>query len=119
MAGRRTRERFNAPKQFVVPDPGNGGAIAPGASGICSLVSTGAETRTVAAPEHFGQELTLAMQTDGGDIVVTFSAAFNAAGNTTMTFADVMDVATLISIWNGANLRWRICCNDGVALSTP
>lgn len=114
---RNRRKDFNNPHAFVVTDPGTGGAIPPGASGICSLVSAGAETRALAAPSEVGLELCLAMQTDGGAITLTVSAAFNAAGNTIITFNDPMDIAILRSIWNGANLRWRLCCNDGVDLS--
>ena len=55
----------------VIADPGNAGAITVTESGHCPIVTTGAETRTLAAPSYAGQLLSLAMKTDGGDCVVT------------------------------------------------
>lgn len=105
-------------KPSEVGDPGNGGAIPVDAPGFVNLVTAGAETRTLAAPSFQGQVLQLDFQTDGGDCVVTASAAVNQTGNNTLTFADAGDQLLLIAGRSGANLRWRVVANDGVALST-
>src|ERR1041385_1100637 len=80
----------------LVLDPGDAGAIPVSQSGICNLTSAGAETRTLAVPGFAGQRLTLCMDTDGGDIVVTAAQAFNQAGNTTITFDTAGDVVDLV-----------------------
>lgn len=101
-----------------IPDPGNGGAIARVQSGYVLIVTAGAETRTLAAPLFIGQRLLLIMQTDGGDAVLTVSAAVNATGNNTLTFNDAGDNIELVGSISGTTLRWTIAFNDGVSLST-
>lgn len=101
-----------------VADPGNAGAIGVDASGTVQLVTGGAETRTLAAPSFLGQTLCLNLKTDGGDCVVTCATAVNQTGNNKLTLADAGDEITLKAVYNGANLRWRVVSNDGVALAT-
>lgn len=104
--------------EYSMIDPGNGKAIVPDRQhAMVHFKTTAAETRTVPAPTKEGLRLTLAMQVDGGDCVVTASAAVNQAGNTILTFADAGDVCTLLSIALGSSYAWRIVENDGVALS--
>ena len=102
----------------VLTDPGDAGAI-PVTEGwaICSLVTGGAETRTLADPQRAGQRMTLGFKTDGGDCVITAASPVNQAGNTVMTFADVGDILELVAIEDGSDIEWRIVGNDGVALS--
>lgn len=103
----------------AIADPGASGAIPVTTSGTCSLVSAGAETRTLAAPTFVGQRLTLGFAIDGGDIVVTGANAVNQTGNNTLTFADAGDLIVLEAILIGTSTRaWRVVANDGVALST-
>ena len=97
----------------VIADPGDAGAVPITSSGYCPMVSTGAETRTVAAPTFAGQELMLEMKTDGGDIVVTFANAYDEDGHTTMTFDDAGDMARFTAIYVGSNLRWRVNAQVG------
>lgn len=101
----------------LITDPGNTGAIPVTASGTCNLVTAGAETRTLAAPTKAGQMLCLNFQTDGGDCVITCATGVNQAGNTSLTFADAGDNLVLIAGRSGANLRWRVVCNDGITLA--
>ena len=103
---------------IAITDPGDAGAISVQTSGYVSLVSGGAETRTMAAPLFIGQEIQLDFKTDGGDCVVTISTAVNQTGNNTLTFADAGDQVVLRAGQSGTNLRWREQSNDGVALST-
>lgn len=102
----------------AITDPGDAGAIPVTYSGYCPIVTAGAETRTLAAPSHAGQELLLYMKTDGGNAVITAAAAINAAGNNTITFADVTDSLLLRAVESGASLVWRVVSSDGAALST-
>ncbi len=114
----------NAAKDLVnagydILDGGNASAIASPAiqGGVVALVTAGAETRTLANPERAGLVITLCLQTDGGDCVVTAASAINQAGNTVMTLADAGDEITLKSIRSGSSFVYRVVSNDGVALS--
>lgn len=101
-----------------IADPGDGGAIPVNFAGYVNLVTAGAETRTIAAPQFVGQELQLNFITDGGDCVITVATFVNQTGNNTLTFADAGDVLILRAKQSGANLRWTVLHNDGIALST-
>jgi predicted RecA/RadA family phage recombinase len=106
------------PTSNAITDPGASGAIPVTDSGYCPLVSTGAQTRTLAAPTYAGQQLLLCMKTDGGDITLTCATGLNQTGNNTAVFNDAGDMLLLIAVYNGTNLRWRVVANDTVALST-
>lgn len=102
----------------VITDPGTGAAIPVRQSGVC-CITTGAsgQTNTLAAPTFKGQIITLVLDTDGGgDRVVTVSAAFNQAGNTTITLNDAGDTISLIGATIAGALRWRLINNDGCTL---
>ncbi len=101
-----------------IADPGNAGAIAVTASGVCNITTTGAETRTLAAPTFQGQRLNLSMTVDGGDAVLTVASAINQTGNNTITFNDAGDHVELVAVLIAAALRWRLVVNDGATLST-
>ncbi len=106
------------PATNEIDDPGDGEAIPVAASGTIMLVSADAETRTLADPSFVGQELTLTMLTDGGDIVITAASPVNQTGNDTLTFGAVRDTIKLVAIEATASNEWQIAYNDGVALST-
>lgn len=99
------------------PDPGNAGKLPRDQVCMISLVTTGAETRTLADPVREGIVLQLNFLTDGGDCVVTADSAINAATNTIMTFADAGDYIMLVSRKFGTGYRWVVAANDGTALS--
>jgi hypothetical protein len=101
-----------------VADPGNAGAIAVTANGVCNLTSAGAETRTLAIPTFVGQLLTLCLDTDGGDCVVTVASSVNQTGNNTITFNDAGDSVTLVGRTVGGTRKWVLLSNDGTTLST-
>ena len=97
-------------------DPGDGGEIAPVASlQYVSLVTGGAETRTLADPVAPGQRLILGFKTDNGDCVITADSAINQSGNTIMTFADAGDLVELIAVEVGSAFQWRVAANDGMS----
>ena len=102
----------------AIADPGNAGAIPVTKSGYCPLVTAGAETRTLAAPDFIGQELLLYLKTDGGDCVVTCTTTINETGNNTITFDNTGEAISLLAVEEGANLRWRCAVADGARPTT-
>ena len=102
----------------TIVDPGNAGAIPVTQSGHVDLVTAGAETRTLAAPSAAGQVMAVSFKTRVGNCVVTCATGFNGTGNNTATFDTAGDLLTLLAIYVGANLRWRVMANDGVTLAT-
>lgn len=99
-------------------DPGDAGALPVTRSATVAITTGGAETRTLAIPAVPGIELTLSLDVDGGDCVITAAAAVNQTGNNTLTMADAGDEITLRAVRKAAALVWRVVSNDGVALST-
>ena len=104
------------PLTVAITDPGNAGAIPVTNSGYVPIVTAGAETRTLAAPNHAGEMISIAMKTDGGDCVITCATGINQAANTTITLNDAGDSILLVAIYVGSNLRWRVVVNDGCTL---
>ena len=102
----------------LIADPGNAGAIPVTDTGHCEIVTTGAETRTLAAPTYLGQMLLLSMKTDGGDAVIAVATAVNQTGNNRITMNDAADSILLVAVASGTNIRWRVACNDGCTLAT-
>ena len=109
MSHRIHSDLFRVPKDM--PDPGNGGTIRVTEDlQICEMVSTGAETRTLAAPTKSGIRFVLRLMTDGGDVVVTTPNGFNHAGESKATFNDASDLLNLISVetTTRGTFRWQI-----------
>ncbi len=95
-------------------DPGAGGRIEPfGDLQICELVTSGAETRTLADPTQAGIRFTLRLKTDGGDCTVTTVNGLDVDGNTQAVFADVGDLLELISVSHTTGYRWEVLVNTG------
>lgn len=102
----------------AITDPGNAGAIpVTNPTGRVAIVTTGAQTRTLAVPTIIGQRLLIYMKTDGGDCVITVAAAINASGNTVITLNDAGDGIELVAVESGSNLRWVVGFNSGCTLS--
>jgi hypothetical protein len=102
----------------LIADPGNAGAIPVTDTGHCEIVTSGAETRTLAAPTYLGQMLLLSMKTDGGDAVIAVATGINQTGNNRITMNDAADSILLVAVASGTNIRWRVACNDGCTLAT-
>jgi len=100
-----------------IADPGNGGAIPVTDTGECQIVTTGAETRTLAAPTYVGQMLLISFKTKGGNCVITCATGVNQSGNTTITLDTAGDAVLLVAKQNGSNIRWSVVMNDGASLS--
>lgn len=97
-------------------DPGHGDAYLP------LTVGSGVETRTLAAPDGASLVLCMCLRTDGGGtIAVTVGAptAFDASGNTILTFGELGDYCELRSIETAVGtFVWRLRSNVGMALSS-
>ena len=88
---------YQGPKKLA--DPGDGATIrVVDDLSICEMVSTAAQTRTLADPTKPGIRFTLRLLTDGGDIKVYAAQGFNVALETSATFADAGDTLELISV---------------------
>ncbi len=101
-----------------ISDPGDGEAIPVTQTGVCAITTEGAETRTIADPNSLGIRLTITLDVDGGDCVVTAATAINVTGNDTITFADAGDTLDLVATQVGGAKVWRVSGNDGAALTT-
>ena len=101
-----------------IPDPGNGVAIEVSRSGHIQVVTAAAETNTLAAPTFVGQRLIISCKTHAvGDRVITVSAAFNAAGNTTITLDTAGDAICLEGCRGSAGaLKWNEVWTNGPTL---
>lgn len=97
----------------LITDPGDAGAIPVTNSGLCPIVTAGAETRTLAIPTAPNQRITLCLKTDGGDCTVTVASAFDQNGSTVAVLNDAADNITFESIYNGTALAWRVVANNG------
>lgn len=97
-------------------DPGPGGRIrVPLSPAYVGLRSAGAEMRFLEDPRATGLFLTLAMEVDNGDILVSGSPLVNS-GDGEMTFNTVGDYVKLVSVNVGGDLRWRIVGQHGTGI---
>jgi hypothetical protein len=104
---------------IAVADPGDGGAIPVTRSASVAITTTGVDdTRTLAIPGRAGIRLTISLDVDAGDAVITVAAAINQTGNNTITMADAGDAIGLHAVQVAGALVWRAHGNDGCALST-
>lgn len=102
----------------AIADPGDAGAIPVTRTGQVAITTAGAETRTLAIPTFAGQRLTISMDVDAGDAVITAAAAINQTGNNTITLDDAGDTVELVGVQVASALVWRVVVNDGATLST-
>jgi hypothetical protein len=113
----RRKDKMGTTPVYEIQDPGHAGAIDVTRSGVVMLVSAAAETRTVARPARVGLKIALFFLTDGGDCVVTFASAINAAGNTIVTHDTAGDCVYFTSVRTSATaFGWRLEANPE---STP
>jgi hypothetical protein len=98
-------------------DPGDAAALDNAAWGTTRLVTSTAETRTLAIPTKVGLKLVLVMETDGGDCVVTVGAPGydeNSTLSQTLTFTDPGQFAVLESmVYGTGTYAWRITSYEG------
>ncbi len=92
---------------YDIGDPGNAKGIPTTKSGVVNIVTTAAQTRTLAAPLKAGVVITLNFLTDGGDCTITVASAFDDAGTTSLVLTDAGQVVVLTSRKFGTVYRWR------------
>ena len=102
----------------AIADPGDAGAIPVTKSGVVSITTTAAQTRTLAIPGIAGISLIINMDVDGGDCVIATAAAINQAGNNRITLNDAGDTIILRAVQVAGALVWRAGNNDGCTLAT-
>jgi len=102
----------------AITDPGDAGAIPVTKSGSVAITTTGAETRTIAIPGLAGITISISLDVDGGNCVITAAAAINQTGNNTITMDDAGDTIVLNAVQVAGALVWRVLVNDGCTLST-
>jgi hypothetical protein len=110
-------ERYQGLVAMQLRDPGNAGSIdlCNHGEATCMIRTAAAETRTLLAPSRVGQRLTLAMDTDGGDAVVTVNSG--VTGLATITLNDAGDTVTLEAITVGGVLKWQYLVNRGATIA--
>ena len=95
-------------------DPGNAGTITPEQWGqVFSIVTAGAETRTLARPDRAGVMVSFVLDTDGGDLTLTVTGGYNAAADTSVTFSDAGDMITFLSVKTGTTYQWTVVAQMG------
>lgn len=102
----------------AIADPGDAGAIPVTKSGVVSITTTAAQTRTLAIPGIAGISLIINMDVDGGDCVIATAAAINQTGNNRITLNDAGDTIILRAVQVAGALVWRAGNNDGCTLAT-
>lgn len=99
---------------FAMVDPGDAGSIVPDRWGaVCPIVSTAAETRTLAQPTKPGMQCTLVLKTDGGDVTVTVTGGYNIDDDTTLVFSEAGEWVEFSSVDIGGSYYWRITGREG------
>jgi len=102
----------------AIADPGDAAAIPVTRSASVPITTAGAETRTLAIPGLAGITMSISMDVDVGDCVITVAAAINQAANNTITLNDAGDTIVLTAVQVASALVWRVVVNDGCTLST-
>lgn len=117
MSGHRVMADLQRAGEFHgLNDPGDGEdiVIAPDGGGMIGIVTAAAETRTLKDPPARGIDLTIYMDTDGGNCVITADTSVNESGHTTITLSDAGQTIALRSIEIGGSPVWREVSNSGI-----
>lgn len=95
-------------------DPGNAGTITPTMWGQQFLITTATtETRTLARPDKAGVLTTVVLDTDGGDLTLTVTGGYNAAGSTSIVFGTAGDMVVFMSVKTGTTYQWTAIAQEG------
>src|SRR5262245_41768449 len=87
-----------------IKDPGDAGTIKlEGRSlGVCEIVTTGSQTRTLPAPVRSGQWVSLQAKTMAGAATITITGGINPNGDTTFVLTNAGDFIVLLSVRTAA-----------------
>lgn len=103
----------------AIPDPGSAGTITIDRDGgICSVVTAGAEARTLRQPTKAGVVGTVCLDTDGGDLTLTVTGGYNNDDDTSLTFDDAGDYVRFLSVKVGTSYLWRVVGSEGVIVAS-
>lgn len=95
-------------------DPGASGTITPTHWGQQFLIKTAtAESRTLARPTMAGIMTSVVLDTDGGDMTLTVTGGYNAAGSTTIVFGTAGDMVVFMSVKTGTTFQWTAIAQEG------
>jgi hypothetical protein len=110
---RQTFQKDQRAGDWMILDPGDGGAIEAGKSGVCPLtIGAGAETRKVPAPTQHGQWLVINVnKVAGGSVTLTFVDPDGTAVNfqpviTTPALSATTSVLMLRSALSSGVFKW-------------
>lgn len=101
----------------VILDPGSGGVVKATQSGVLSLLTSVAATRTINAPVFIGQRLYVSAAVALTGNQLTFPATINAAANTILADAAATDIAHLVGVKVGTALKWKLVAYPGFTLA--
>ena len=102
-----------------INDPGDGNTITPNIDGgTCSIVTAGAETRTLAQPTKAGITVTLAIDVYVGAATVTVTGGYNQGGDTSVVLGTAADWVQFTSIKVGTSYYWRVVQQEGTTART-
>lgn len=114
MSGHRIPFDLFAQQNKSIKDPGSGGTIRVERDlGHVTLVSAGAEARTLAAPTQANLHLLLYGKTVAGTITLTVTGGMDEDGTTSGTFTAAGQFAEFVSVEDGSNYRWRFVGGNG------
>ena len=120
--GETTKGYITVETQYAtITDPGDAGTITPVADVpvcFCSIVTAGAETRVLGAPDHIGQRVIINFGTDGGNFTMTNTAGWLDGGTSddVATFDDAGD-SMIVEAHGTAATDWRVTSEKGVAFA--
>lgn len=80
--------------------------------------TAGAAALTLVRPTKAGVFATICLEVDGGDLTLTVTGGYNAAGDTSIVFADAGDAVLLQSIKVGGVYYWNLVQNRGTDAAT-
>ena len=101
----------------VLKDPGDGGKLPVSKHGLVEIVTSGAETRTLADPKVAGVRLGIIFRYDGGNCVISCASAINSVGHDTITLDSEGDFVELFSVKTDSQYYWRQIANVGANIA--
>lgn len=98
----------------IALDPGDGETIYVREDlKVTEVVTTAAQTRTLAAPLKSGVRHTVVLKTDGGDLTLTVTGGYNGDGDTVIVFDNAGEMVIFESIDVNGTLRWQAIFHEG------
>lgn len=110
---------FESAGPGVGNDPGNNGTLQVMHWGqIFPIITTAAESMTLARPDKPGLLAAVCLDTDGGDLTLTVTGGYNSAGDTSITFGDAGDLVVFYSVKTGTTYQWIVIASEGTNVNS-